>query len=181
MHRPAPRTPTNDRRYVAHGGNPDRFTGPGGKPSLHLVMHRDMIGEVALRLCEDATGLLVSPSDERLPAMGIHVAQLHGEWSRRAACESGDLRPGNRVRLVREPFNDLDVNAVAVYDLSCRHLVGYLNRGQARTLARIIDGGERIDAISVRGTEAGVSCDAVTILAASPEILAHLARFLPGQ
>jgi hypothetical protein len=168
------------RGYVPHGGNPDRFAGPDGTPLLSLILYRDLVGEQVLRLCEDATDLLVSPSDERLARMGIHVAQLQGEWTHQAACEISEIRPGSRVRLVRERLQDLDVSVVAVYDATGQHLLGHVNKSQARALVQLLEAGDRVEAIALRGTEAGTPCDAVAILAASPRVLQHLLRRLPA-
>jgi hypothetical protein len=172
--------PLDEQGYVAHGGDPDRFVGRDGKPSLHLVLCCDIVGEPVLRLCEESTDLLVSPSDERLSGMGIHVAELHDEWSHKAACRMGDLRPGSRLRMVPAPFAHSYINTVAVYDVTRQHLIGYINKRQAPTLARLIHDGKTVEAVSIRGTKPGVECNAVAILAAFPEVLRYLLARSPG-
>src|SRR6266536_2498091 len=87
--------------YVPRDGNEDRFLGLDGMPPLHLIRYRDWSGELVLRLCEDATGLLVSPSDRRLPKVGIYICQLRGEYYHQAECQAGNFWPGVVVRLVR--------------------------------------------------------------------------------
>lgn len=165
--------------YVPRDGNRNRFAGSHGTPPLHLILYRDSFGEQVLRLCEDATGLLVGPSDMRLASVGIYVSQLRGEWYHQAACEAGDFRPGQPVTLIREPVNEFDAHAVAVYDATGQHLAAYVNKQKARMLARLIDSGEQIDAISLRGTGPGVPCDAVAILAAAPDVLRRLQQPRP--
>jgi hypothetical protein len=160
--------------YVPHDGNRDRFIGQGGMPPLHLIRYRDTSGEEVLRLCEDSTGLLVSPSDTRLPHAGVFISQLRGEYYHKAACRAGDFRPGQPVHLVREPDNQFDANAVAVYDATKQHHAAYVNKQKARMLSRLIDSGEQIGAISIRGTRAGAACDQIAILVAQPTVLNHL-------
>ncbi len=53
--------------YVPHvPGDRMRFLGPDGMPTLRLIPYTDWYGEQVLRLCDDATGLLVAPKDGRL-------------------------------------------------------------------------------------------------------------------
>jgi hypothetical protein len=157
--------------YVPHDGDPDRFVGSNGVVPLHLIRYRDTSGELVLRLCEDTTGLLVGRSDRRLPRAGIYVSQLRGEAYHRAACKAGDFRPGASVRLVREPENEFDPNAVSVYDATGQHLAAYVNKQKARMLSRLIDAGKPVEAVSIRGTGPGRPCDQVAVLAAAPDIL----------
>jgi hypothetical protein len=165
--------------YVPRDGNLDRFLGSDGMPPLHLIEYRDQSGELVLRLCEDDTGLLVGPSDRRLPRAGIYVSQLRGEAHHQAACREGDFYPGERVRLVREPDNPYDRYAVAVYDATGLHLAAYLNKQKARMLAKLIDSGDEIVAISIRGTRSGVRCDQVAVLAARPDVFRYLMAARP--
>ena len=160
--------------YAPRNGDSDHFIGPDGVPALHLIPYRDNHGELMLHLCEDATGLLVSPGDSRLPRAGVYVSQLRGQAFHRLGCTAGDFRPGAPVRLAREPDNEFDPNAVAVYDNTGRHLAAYVSNQKARILARLIDAGQPIEAVSIRGTGPGDPCDQVAVLAASPRVLRRL-------
>lgn len=179
---PAPAVPVQpteaqglpDRWYVPQDGNADRFVGADGLPPLRLIQYRDTTGEYVLRLCEDATGLLIGPTDRRLPRAGVYVSQLRGEAHHQAECRAGNFHPGEPVRLVREPDNPYDANAVAVYDATGQYMAAYVNKQEARTLAKLIDSDDEIAAISIRGTRSGVGCDQVAILAARPDVLRHL-------
>ncbi|MDP9405386.1 MAG: HIRAN domain-containing protein [Actinomycetota bacterium] len=162
----------DDRWYVESDGDADRFVGT--PPPLHLIDYRDSGGERVLRLCEDSTGLLVGPTDRRLQRAGIFVSQLRGEAYHEQDCRRGDFAPGSPVKLVREPSNPHDPNAVAIYDSSGRHHAAYVNKQKARSLARLLDAGQELAAISIRGTKAGVACSQVAILAADPGVLRHL-------
>jgi hypothetical protein len=169
------------RWYVSHDGDKGRFIGPDGTPTLHLITYTDTMGETVLRLCEDSTGLLIGPTDTRLPHAGVYVSQLRGEFYHQAACLAGDFSPGRPVMLVREPSNEFDRNAVAVYDASGMHLAAYVNKQKARMIAKLLDVGEDLQAISIRGTAAGVECTQIAILATKPSLLARLLEPRPRE
>ena len=160
--------------YTSQDGDSDALMGPDGAAALHLVPDRDTGGELALHLCEDTTGRMVGPHDSRLPLAGIYVSPLRGAAFHHLGCTAGDFHPGAPVRLVREPDNEFDPHAVAVYDLTGRHLAAYVSNQRARLLSRLIDAGEPIEAVSIRGTGPGVPCDQVVVLAASPDVLRRL-------
>ena len=166
--------------YTPRHGRSDALTGPDGAAALHLVPDRDTGGEPALHLCEDTTGHLVGPLDSRLPLAGIYVSPLRGAAFHQLGCTAGDFHPGARVRLVREPDNEFDPCAVAVYDATGQHLAAYVSNQKARLLSRLIDAGEPIEAVSIRGTGPAVPCDQVVVLAASPEVLRRLLEPRPS-
>lgn len=157
------------------GDDPDRFR--GDPPPLHLIRYGDV-----LRFCEDSTGLLVGPTDRRLQRVGIWSGQVRGEFYYQAACRLGDFRPGVRIRLVREPENEHDGNAVAVTaDDDAAPVAGYVNKGKARSLARVLDSGIELAAVSVRGTGPGKVCEAIGFVAAPPGVIAHLLSRRPSS
>lgn len=57
---------------------PHRFALVDGLPPFRLIDYLQN-GEWWLRLCEDSTGLLISPTDQRIHRMGIFVLKLRGE------------------------------------------------------------------------------------------------------
>ena len=147
----------------------------GGMPTLHLIRYRDSSGESVLRLCEDSTGLLVGPTDRRLAAAGIYVSNLQGEAYYKAACKAGDFSPGTTVRLKREPENPHDSFAVAVTaDDDDAKVAAYVNKQKARTLSKLLDSGVELRAVSLRGTGQYTPCQQIAILAARPDVVAHL-------
>lgn len=160
--------------YVPSDGNSDRFIGSDGLPSLRLIRTESAAGEMVLRLCENSTGLLVGPTDRRLPRAGILVSNLRGEKYHQDACRRGDFTPGVAVQLTPEPDNPHDSHAVAVYDSKGEHLCAYVNKQKARAYLKRLAGGQQLLAISLRGTPAGRACDQVAILAATPDVLALL-------
>ena len=78
-------------QYVAPvESDPFRFT-VDGLPPLRLVKHYS-----GLRLAEDATGLLIGPTDTRLPGAGIWVDNLRGT-TYNPPCPSAVPPPGERA------------------------------------------------------------------------------------
>jgi hypothetical protein len=165
--------------YPPVGNDPTRFLDSDGSPALHLIPYGDTNGESVLRLCEDVTGLLVGPTDRRLPKIGIYVSQLRGEAYHQAACKAGNFSPGTSVTLVPEPDNPYDRFAVAVYDQTGQHLAACHNKQKARQVSTLLTTGNELAAISIRGTAAGRKCDQIAILAAYPALLDHLSEQRP--
>jgi hypothetical protein len=172
----APSTSADGSWYVPQDGDAGRFVAPaGGMPPLHLIEYRDSGGEQVLRLCEDATGLLVGPTDRRLVRAGIFVSQLRGETYHKSACRRGDFSPGTPVRLRQEPNNEYDPFAVAVTaDENGAAVAAYVNKQKARAMSKLLDQGTELAAVSLRGTGAGTACEQIAVLAARPDVLAHL-------
>jgi HIRAN domain len=161
--------------YVPTDRDMSRFIGADGLPSLRLIPYRDSSGGDVLQLCEDTTGLLVKLQDARLPAAGVLASKLRGEAYYQDSCRAGDFRPGAEVMLVPEPNNPHDDRAVAVFDRTGQHRAGYMNKQKARAyLARRESSEDDLVAISVRGQAPGVETPYVAIIAATPEVLAHL-------
>lgn len=167
--------------YVPSDKDEKRYVGPDGMPTLRLIKYQDSGGDDVLRLCEDGTGLLVSPSDARLPKIGVFVSQLRGEGYHATSCKAGDFSPGATVRLVPEPQNQYDPHAVAVYDGTGRHMAAYVNKQKARQISKLLAASNQLEAISIRGTRAGRACPQVAVLAARPDVLARLLSPRPGN
>ena len=146
---------------------------PSGLPTLYFQMHNGR-----LWLTEPSTGLLVSVGNKHLRRMGIWSVNVRGLEYHKAAVRAGDFRPGSKVRLVREPDNAYDKNAVAVCAAPVGILIGYFNKGMAPGLAKLLDSGATVDAISVAGDGVGKT-GSVAVVAASPAVLQHLLRENP--
>ncbi|MEU0437240.1 HIRAN domain-containing protein [Streptomyces sp. NPDC006290] len=163
--------------YVPSGEPRDRFVPPPGRlHRLHLIEYQG-----GLRLCEDATGLLIGPTDERLQRAGLYVANLRGVTYYQAAARQADLRPGQPLRLVLEPDNPHDAHAVGVYSNGGSGPIGYVNKQKARVWSRLIAEGAQLSAVSLKGTGPGVKCEAVAVLAAEPRVVAHLLSPRPAS
>jgi hypothetical protein len=95
---------------------------PSGSSSssdrLRLWLER---GESGYWLRDAATGDAVRWDDERL-----RVVKLAGASYRLEALQDDAFAPGRRLALVREPENEHDPNAVAVWDADRRVQAGYV-------------------------------------------------------
>jgi hypothetical protein len=78
-------------------------------------------GESGYRLRDAATGEAVRWDDERL-----RVVKLAGASYRSDELQDDAFAPGRRLALVREPENEHDPNAVAVWDAERRLQAGYV-------------------------------------------------------
>jgi len=85
---------------------------------LRLWLER---GESGFWLRDAATGEAVRWDDDRL-----RVVRLAGSSYRLDELQDDAFTPGQRLALVREPENDHDPNAVAVWDAARRVQAGYV-------------------------------------------------------
>jgi hypothetical protein len=92
------------------------------------------------------------------------------------AVRQAALSPGTTLRLVREPDNKFDPNAIAVRTAVGAESLGYVNKQNAARLARRLDIGESLVAITLSGSPRGSDAAPLTVLVTAPEILAHLRR-----
>jgi hypothetical protein len=99
-------------------GNSSSSSAPGGAPRLRLWLER---GESGYWLRDASTGDAVRWNDERL-----RVVKLAGASYRLDALQDDAFAPGKRLTLVREPENEHDPNAVAVWDTERHVQAGYI-------------------------------------------------------
>jgi hypothetical protein len=90
----------------------------GGAGRLRLWLER---GESGYRLRDATTGQAVRWDDERL-----RVVKLAGASYRLDELQDDAFAPGRRLALVREPENEHDPNAIAVWDAERRLQAGYV-------------------------------------------------------
>jgi HIRAN domain-containing protein len=121
---------------------------------------------------------MVNPRSTSLYRLGIFSFRVRGTSYHESAARSGDFGPGRSVRLVREPDNQHDPNAIAVYAESGRKPIGYVNKQNAKRLAKLLDAGAEFAAISTRGGGPGREEISPVTLAARRDVLAHLTRRL---
>ena len=177
---PAPRAPRPEpapAHYLPSEDWDELLVADGrGLPTLFLQMHT---GE--LRLTEPTTGKLVRVGNHHLRRLGIWTVDLGGVGVHKTAGREGLLQPGSPMSLVREPHNEHDGNAIAVHAAAGRP-VGYVNKGTAAGLSRLLDTGTRLDAISIAFDSSGADGrpGGVKVLAGSPELVRHLLRERPA-
>lgn len=143
--------------------------GPDGLPDARLERERDRL-LVTTRLG------WVNPKSRTSWRFGLHSFALRGTGHYEAAVKAGRFSPGASVRLVREPSNEYDPNAVAVYAETGKRKAGYVPKGQAKRLARMLDAGADLVAISVRGSGAGSNDVTPVVLICDRRLHEHLTR-----
>ena len=74
----------------------------------------------------DEHGQALSDHDELLDDCGALIFKVAVVTFRPAALRLSCFNPGNHVKLVKEPTNPVDANAIAVWDHSQRHHLGYV-------------------------------------------------------
>jgi hypothetical protein len=143
--------------------------GTDGLPTGHLQLDRG-------RLVIVTSGGIVNPKSTQTYKLGIHSLSIRGMSHYGNAPKVGDFRPGAPIRLVREPNNEYDANAVAVYAGQARSKSGYVNKGNAKRIAKRLDAGEDLVAISTRGDRPGHLELTPFILIAERRVMTHLLR-----
>ena len=138
-----------------------------GLPTGVLRRERD-------RLVIVTTAGMVNPKSRSLHRLGLYSFQIRGSGYTNGAVKRGNFALGANVRLVREPNNIHDENAIAVYAGSVK--AGYVNKQNAARLSRVMDSGRDVEAISTRGARAGEDSNVPQILAGEPKVIAHLLR-----
>jgi hypothetical protein len=104
------------------------------------------------------TGKYAPPGNRTLSKHGLVSFKVRGDAYYSAP--KADTSPGRAAKLVREPSNKHDPNAIAIWALDRNgHAVkvGYVNRGRAPSLAKRMDAGEAVEAYFMRGDPPGSS------------------------
>ena len=144
--------------------------GPDGLPDARLERVRDLL------LVVTPHGWINPRSRTAASRAGLWSFALRGGGYHASALKRGDFRPGAEVRLVREPDNPHDPNAIAVYAAGARDPSGYVPRGYAKRLAKLIDGGADLVALSVRGPGRGSDSTTPHLLICERRLYEHLTR-----
>lgn len=102
-------------------------------------------------LVDTATGRFLSRDDPSLAARGLRVAGVAGASQHHAEALAGeDVGPGRALELRRDPGNEHDVNAIAVYPAGGGEQVGWVPRELAVELAPELDAGRPWAAVVLR-------------------------------
>ena len=86
---------------------------------------------------------------EREPPDGAYRAKVAGVSHRRDELQLASFEPGCELKLVPEPDNPHDPDAVGVWDAAGEHQAGYLPRERARLIGRRLRRGNVSKAISL--------------------------------
>lgn len=158
IHRSEYLSPEDEARYV---------TVDKGMPNIRLVRKQ---GQLVMVVPKG----MVNFRSRALPRMDIYTFRARGVTHHEEAVMAASLSPGSKVRLVREPNNEYDANAIAIYPGRGAGPIGYVNRQNAARLAKALDAGESFAAITLSGSPAGRDGDPVTILVARPDVMTHM-------
>ncbi|MHA7862111.1 HIRAN domain-containing protein [Tessaracoccus sp. Y36] len=104
-----------------------------------------------------STGKKLPPASRVMAAHGVVSFFVRGT-AHYPGHRTANTSPGQPADLRREPKNEYDANAVAVYaklPSGRASKVGYVNKGLARGLAKRMDGGENLQAAFMRGHPPG--------------------------
>lgn len=148
--------------------------GPDGLLDARLERERDRLVVVTPRGW-------VNPRSRSAYKAGLHTVITRGTSYHQAAVKAGRFTPGAPIRLVREHDNEHDPNAIAIYAERARRKSGYVPRGTAKRLAKLMDGGADLVAISLRGAGPGAEGVNPQILICERPLFEHLTRHWPSS
>jgi hypothetical protein len=112
-------------------------------------------------------GALINPKSAALRRYGLIASYARGAKHHLAAYLAADLTKGAQVELRREPENPYDRNAVALLSPGASAPFGYVQRGRAASVARRLEGGERLAGVSLRGPGPNDDDDSTLLLLGS--------------
>lgn len=134
-----------------------------GLPSLYLA---DAGDRLAIWSPVDGGGL-INPKGPGVRTLRLYASYARGADHYRSAYRAADLSKGKWIDLVREPENPHDKNAVAMCAPGSRVPFAYVQRGRAPAVARRMDAGEDMVAVSMRGPGEGRDDDSTFVLIGS--------------
>lgn len=117
-------------------------------------------------------GALINPKGPGLRSLGLCSSSARGAAHYPTAFRNADLRKGKWVDLKREPENPHDKNAVALCAPGSRVPFGYVQRGRAPVVAKRMDKGEDMAAVSLRGPAKGRDDETALLIVGSRTDLA---------
>lgn len=134
-----------------------------GTPNLYLA---DAGDRLAIWSPVDG-GALINPKGPGIRRLGLYASQARGTDHYRSAYQAADVRKGQWIDLVREPDNPHDPNAVAMCAPGSRVAFAYVQRGRAPAVAKRMDAGEQMAAVSMRGPGHGHEDESTFVLIGS--------------
>lgn len=175
---PAPSPPLVTRRDYVLKDDEARFLDrdAAGRPNLHL---RDDGDRLHLWSPVDG-GALVNPRGHGIRRhLGLVTSTPRGTDHYPYSYSAADLRRGRLVKLVREPNNKYDPNAVAMQAIDGVSPFGYVARGHAKPLSKRMLAGEKVIGVSLRGPGARDNSETSQILIGELFDILHLLRLAP--
>jgi hypothetical protein len=145
----------NEGRYLSRRAD--------GLPNLYLADAGDRLAIWS----PIADGGLINPKGPGVRHFGLYASYARGADHYRSAYRAADLSKGKWIDLVREPDNPHDKNAVAMCVPGSRVPFAYVQRGRALAVARRMDAGEDMAAVSLRGPGRGRDDESTLVLVGS--------------
>ncbi|RAX16355.1 hypothetical protein DC347_11130 [Pseudarthrobacter sp. AG30] len=139
--------------------------GPDGMPPLRLVPSNNGL-DLAL-----PNGELIDYNILALRHFRIFAFRVVGMGFYEDPEKPFRFRNGQRVRAVREPANEHDSNAVAIYAGPPAKKIGYVNKQRATWVAKLLDASQELDGIIIQS-----KASSPRVLLTTPEMLAFLQR-----
>ena len=153
-------SPEEEARYVSFDD---------GMPNIRLARER---GQLVMVVPQG----MINYRSRALHRADIFPFRVRGSGHYEDAVLAASLSPGSKVRLVREPNDEYDANAIAIYSGKGIGPLGYVNKQNAARLAKLLDADESFEAITLSGSPAGRDGDSLTVLVARADVIAHMLR-----
>ena len=132
-------------------------------------------------LFHDGDGFAYAWDSRRLREdFGVHVFKVAGVTYRPDALRLDRFDVGRRVRLVPEPDNPHDPDAIAVRDADGRHQVGYVPRDATRRIRGCVDRGDPAIVFHQWRLEDGTR-SGLRVLAAPEPVVAAVESFVRAR
>ena len=144
--------------------------GPTGFPDVRLEIVRDRL------LVVTPHGWVNPKSRTAATRAGLWSFTVRGTGHHQQAAKWGDFSLRAPIKLVREPDNPHDPHAIAVYARRGKNLAGYVPRGYAKRLAKLMDAGKDLVAVSTRGSLSGHEGVSPQVLVVERSLWEHLNR-----
>lgn len=142
----------DEARYLTRDGT--------GLPTVRLVDSGDRLSIWS----PVEGGALINPKGPGLRKLGLYTSYARGSLYYASAFAAADLRKGRWVDLVREPDNPHDKNAIAMCALGSKVGFAHVQKGRAPAIAKRMDAGEDMAAVSLRGPGRGKSDDTAFVI-----------------
>lgn len=180
---------TEARSPTADGSDDGRGDPPPSKSSKYLSAEEsryylvpDASGRMPVRIRDGffyhkGTRKMVPPGNAQMTKHGVMSFNVRGVSYYEAAAKAANTRPGTEAILRREPDNKFDENAIAVVGLDSRgveRVVGYVNKGNAKRLAKRIDAGESVRGWFMRGSGHRVEPEGIAVVVTDEDRMREL-------
>lgn len=143
-----------------------------GRPNIKLVDTGDRLSIWS----PEGAGAFINPKGPGIRHFGLYASYATGADYYERTFRSADVSMGAWVDLVRDPDNEHDRNAVAICPPGSSQPFAYVQKARAAAIARRMDQGEDMAAISLRGPGPGSTHETAFLLIGSRSDLEAMTR-----